>query len=148
MTHHSIRIAMLTAATALFVGQAAVGQTPAVVKSDAAPMAAPVALDIGDCPDAAFSFEIGKTYSCACPPSAPAGSPPAGSVYGTLVYTGDSNICAAAIHAGALKAATAGRVSVQMIDSPAVYRGTTQNGVKSEVWATAASSAFQFPASR
>jgi hypothetical protein len=132
-------------ATALLVCQTAIGQTPANPTSATAPMAAPAALDIGDCPDAAYNFEIGKTYACACPPSVLADAPPAGSVYGTVVYTNDSNICVAAVHAGALKAATAGRVSLQMIDSPAVYKGTTQNGVKSEVWATMTASAFQFP---
>jgi hypothetical protein len=148
MTTRFVRIATLTVAAALFACQAVLGQTPTGVPTAAPPMAAPAALDIGDCPDAAYSFEIGKTYGCACPPSVLANSPPAGSVYGTVVYTSDSNICVAAVHAGALKAATAGRVSVQMIDSPAVYKGTTQNGVKSEVWATMTQSAFQFPPSR
>ena len=147
MSTHFTRIATFTAATALFVCQTAVGQTPTKAPSAAAPMAGPVALDIGDCPDIANGFEIGKTYACACPPSSTADSP-AGAVYGTLVYAYDSNICAAAVHAGALKAATAGRVSVQMIDSPAVFKGTTQNGVKSEVWATSSAAAYQFPPAR
>src|SRR6202011_4523161 len=145
MTTSFIRIATYTAATALFVCQAAIGQTPSAIP--AAPTAAPTALDIGDCPDIAGGFEIGKTYACVCPPSASDGSP-AGAVYGTLVYAYDSNICTAAVHAGVLKAATAGRVSVQMIDSPPVFKGTTQNGVKSDVWATASTAAFQFPPAR
>jgi hypothetical protein len=37
---------------------------------------------------------------------------------------------------------------VQMVDSPPVFKGTTQNGVKSEVWATASTAAFQFPPAR
>jgi hypothetical protein len=147
MTTYFTRIATFTAATALFVCQTAVGQTPTKDSTAAPPMAAPAALDIGDCPDIANGFEIGKTYACACPPSASADAP-AGAVYGTLVYAYDSNICAAAVHAGALKAATAGRVSVQMVDSPPVFKGTTQNGIKSEVWATPSTSAFQFPPSR
>jgi LCCL domain len=148
MTTYFVRIATLSAAAALCACQAALGQTPTSAPAAAPPMAAPAALDIGDCPDAAYGFEIGKTYACACPPSVLADSPPAGSVYGTVVYTSDSNICVAAVHAGALKAATAGRVSLQMIDSLPVYKGTTQNGVKSEVWATVTPSAFQFPPSR
>jgi hypothetical protein len=35
-----------------------------------------------------------------------------------------------------------------MIDSPAVFKGTTQNGVKSEVWATSSAAAYQFPPAR
>lgn len=147
MTTPFVRIATLTAAAALLACQSALGQTPTSVPTAAPPMAAPAALDIGDCPDIANGFEIGKTYACACPPSASADAP-AGAVYGTLVYAYDSNICAAAVHAGALKAATAGRVSVQMVDSPPVFKGTTQNGIKSEVWATPSTSAFQFPPSR
>ena len=144
MTTYFKRIATFTAVTALFVCQAAVAQTPAKVPSAAPPMATSVALDIGDCPDIAGGFEIGKTYACACPPSASADSP-AGAVYGSLVYAYDSNICAAAVHAGVLKTATAGRVSIQMIDSPPAFKGTTRNGVKSEVWPTPSTSAFQFP---
>ncbi len=147
MTIPFVRIATLVAAAALFACQAAIGQTPASAPTAAPPMAASSALDIGDCPDIANGFEIGKTYACACPPSASADAP-AGAVYGTLVYAYDSNICAAAVHAGALKAATAGRVSVQMVDSPPVFKGTTQNGIKSEVWATSSTAAFQFPPSR
>jgi hypothetical protein len=147
MTTHFTRITTFAADTALLVCQAAVAQTQTTAPSAAAPMAVPAALDIGDCPDIAGGSEIGKTYACACPPSA-SGDSPAGAVYGTLVYAYDSNICSAAVHAGALKAATAGRVSVQMIDSPAVFKGTTQNGVKSEVWATSSTAAFQFPPPR
>jgi LCCL domain len=146
MTIHSTRIATLTLAISLFACQTAAGQTPKAPLA-AATVAAPIALDIGDCPDIAGGFEIGKTYACACPPSASADAP-AGSVYGTLVYAYDSNICAAAVHAGVLKAATSGRVSVEMVDSPPVFKGTTQNGVKSEVWATPSTAAFQFQPSK
>ncbi|HEV2038135.1 MAG TPA: LCCL domain-containing protein [Candidatus Eremiobacteraceae bacterium] len=148
MTHYFIRIAMLTAATSLFACPPAVGQTPTSTPSAAPPMAAPAALDIGDCPDAAYGFELGKTYSCACPPSASPGAAAGGAVYGTSVYTSDSNICAAAVHAGALKPATASHITVQMVESPPVFKGTTQNGVKSDVWTTATSAAFQFPPAR
>ena len=147
MTSTFLRIATFTAATALFACQTALGQTPTKAPSAAPPMAAPTALDIGDCPDIANGFEIGKTYACACPASASVDSP-AGAVYGTLVYAYDSNICSAAVHAGVLKAATSGRVSVEMVDSPPVFKGTTQNGVKSEVWATASTAAFQFSPAR
>lgn len=136
-------------AVALLMSQASLGQTPNTMTS--APAGASVApavgapLDLGDCPDIASGFEIGKSYACACPPSGSA-EPSAGAVYGTAVYAYDSNICAAAVHAGALKRATAGRVSLQMIDSPPVFKGSTQNGVKSDVLATASAAAFQFSA--
>ena len=136
-------IALLT--TAIIACAPAFGQStvaPAAAPPAVAP-AAPPALDLGDCPDGAGAFELGKTYQCSCPPSAADGSA-AGPVYGSLVYANDSNICAAAVHAGVLKTATAGRVLVQMMDSPPVFKSTNQNGIKSEVWTTATNAAFQF----
>lgn len=146
------RFAVSTSAVALLVSQAALGQTqttssPIPTPAMVAPAGPAATLDLGDCPDIASGFEIGKSYACACPPSVSAEAP-AGTVYGTLVYAYDSNICTAAVHAGALKRATAGRVSLQMIDSPPVFKGSTQNGVKSDVLATASAAAFQFSAAR
>ena len=139
--------AILMFSAAVIVWGPTFAQSPVATAQPAPPAsaapAAPPALDLGDCPDAAGSFELGKSYVCSCPPSAADGSP-SGPVYGSLVYANDSNICTAAVHAGALKTATAGRVLIQMLDSPPVFKGTTQNGVKSEVWATATAAAFQF----
>jgi hypothetical protein len=146
MTRPFVAIGMLCAA-ALISSSAATGQSPAMTSQAAAPAAvapaAPPALDLGDCPDAAGNFEVGRTYVCSCPPSASDGTP-AGAIYGSLVYANDSNICTAAVHAGALKSATAGRVLVQMMESPPVFKGTTQNGIKSEVWTSGSAAAFQF----
>jgi hypothetical protein len=125
----------------------AFAQSTAAVSPAAAPVVAapatPPPLDLGDCPDGAGAFDLGKTYQCSCPPNAADGSS-AGAVYGSLVYANDSNICAAAVHAGVLKPATAGSVTIKMIDSPPVFKSTTQNGIKSEVWTTATSADFQF----
>jgi hypothetical protein len=132
--------ALIACATAFAQSSAAV--SPAATPAVGAP-AMPAALDLGDCPDGAGAFDLGKTYQCSCPPSVADGSS-AGPVYGSLLYANDSNVCAAAVHAGALKTATAGRVTIQMLNSPPVFKSTTQNGVKSEVWTTATSAAFQF----
>lgn len=77
------------------------------------------------CPDtldAAGGFSLG---GCACwrPTSAP--------VWGTDVYTSDSAICAAAVHAGI--ASMNGR-TVQVVAVPGrqSYAGTTRNGVASQ----------------
>jgi LCCL domain len=146
MTHQLAKIVILSAAAFIACDHAAAQSTttsapPAAARSVAP--AAPPALDLGDCPDVAGSFELGKTYVCSCPPGATDGSP-AGTVYGSLVYANDSNICSAAVHAGALKSGAAGRVLLQMLESPPVFKSTTQNGVKSEVWLTATAAAFQF----
>ena len=146
MTHRLVALALFSAAV-FIAGDSALAQSPATAAGAAAPAAATPAalpaLDLGDCPDGAGGFEVGKTYVCSCPPSAADGTP-GGPVYGSLVYANDSNICTAAVHAGALKTATAGRVLVQMMDSPPVYKSATQNGIKSEVWTTPTAAAFQF----
>lgn len=146
MTNSFVKIVIFSAAAFIACDRAA-AQTSATPAQPAAPRvtapAAPPALDLGDCPDNASSFELGKTYVCSCPPSAADGSA-AGAVYGSLVYANDSNICSAAVHAGVLKSTAAGRVLVQMTDSPPVFKSATRNGIKSEVWATATAAAFQF----
>jgi hypothetical protein len=97
------------------------------------------ALDLGDCPDNAVGLDQGKTFSCACPAL---GEPAI--VYGSDVYTPDSNICTAAVQAGALQRSAAGSVTLQTIASPQVFKGATRNGIKSEAWAQPADAAFQF----
>jgi hypothetical protein len=101
------------------------------------PVTSSQALDIGDCPDTATSFEDGNIYVCACSGAS------SGTIYGTDVYTNDSNICQAAIHAGVLKKGVPGRVSVRMVASPRVFKGTTRNGIKSEVWVKPTPHAFE-----
>jgi hypothetical protein len=52
-----------------------------------------------------------------------------GSVWGTDVYTGDSVLAAAAVHAGALKVGESGIVKVTVVKPLNSYRGTTRNGI-------------------
>jgi len=111
--------------------------TPPVTSAPSVPAAA--ALDLGDCPDNAVGLDQDKTYSCACPAL---GEPAI--VYGSDVYTADSSICTAAVHAGALQRSTAGSVTLQTIASPPVFKGATRNGITSEAWAQPADAAFQF----
>lgn len=106
---------------------------------DGAATAAPAALDLGDCPDNADDLGPGKTYSCSCPALADAAP-----IYGSDVYAQDSALCTAAVHAGVLKQDAAGSILFQVVASPPVFKGTTRNGVKSEVWPKPAAAAFQF----
>ncbi|CAF0775710.1 unnamed protein product [Adineta steineri] len=60
-----------------------------------------------------------------------------GSVFGTNIYTDDSNIAAAAIHAGILSVGETKSVEVKMLPGQSTYEGSTQNGVTSSsygVW--------------
>ncbi len=53
----------------------------------------------------------------------------AGSVWGTDVYTDDSSICTAAVHAGRITVAGGGYVIVQIRAGEQSYTGSTRNGV-------------------
>jgi hypothetical protein len=57
-----------------------------------------------------------------------------GSIYGTDVYTTDSSLATAAVHAGALKAGQTGVVRVTIVAPPAGFVGSTRHGVTSSAW--------------
>ena len=52
-------------------------------------------------------------------------------VWGTDVYTADSNLYLAAIHAGVVKAGQWKTITVEIVQSPQQFTGTTRNGVTS-----------------
>lgn len=56
------------------------------------------------------------------------------SVWGTEVYTCDSHLATAAVHAGILKKGQRGIVKVTIVKSPESHLGATQNGVTSANW--------------
>jgi hypothetical protein len=66
-----------------------------------------------------------------CPPGGLAGA-----VWGSEVYTADSSVCTAALHAGIIAAATGGPFTVRMLPGQQSYRGTARNGVSSQDWAS------------
>ena len=54
-----------------------------------------------------------------------------GQLWGTDIYTGDSTLAMAAVHAGAVKAGESGIVKVTVVQPPADYQGSVRNGVTS-----------------
>ena len=54
-----------------------------------------------------------------------------GSLWGTDVYTGDSALAAAAVHAGALKPGETAVVRVTVMPPLAQYRGSVRHGITS-----------------
>lgn len=56
-----------------------------------------------------------------------------GAVWGTDVYSDDSAVCAAAVHAGAITIA-GGTVTIEILPGRATYEGTTRNGVTTFAW--------------
>jgi len=72
-----------------------------------------------------------RTY--VCPPFAGAA---VGTVWGTGIYTNDSSVCGAALHAGAIAAASGGNVTIELLPGMPAYAGTTRHGIVSRSWAS------------
>jgi hypothetical protein len=70
--------------------------------------------------------EPGSMHIVACP----AGCAEGGALWGTDVYTGDSSICKAAIHAGLIDP-QGGNVGVILEKGRPAYRGSTRNKIES-----------------
>jgi hypothetical protein len=49
---------------------------------------------------------------------------------GTDIYTLDSSICNAAVHAGKLTMESGGPVTIELRPGESSYKGTTRNGIK------------------
>ena len=75
----------------------------------------------------AFRAQAGQSLSFVCP--ATDGSK--AKLYGTDTYTDDSAVCAAAIHAGVLKAGRAGVVTIQIGNGAKTFKGSDRNGIAS-----------------
>jgi hypothetical protein len=69
----------------------------------------------------------GERYDYMCPPKGSAGY-----VYGTNLYTDDSSVCTAAVHAGLIALATGGNVTIEIRPGASTYTGSTRNGITSE----------------
>lgn len=67
-----------------------------------------------------------KRYTFQC---AANGNP--GNVWGTILYTDDSSICTAAVHAGAIKREEGGSVTVVIRPGQGSYQGSSRNGITS-----------------
>lgn len=76
-------------------------------------------------------------FSCDC---SGAGS---GSVWGSGIYTRDSDLCKAGVHAGAIPA-SGGKITVKAAPGCAKYNGSTANGVATGGWGSYQGS-FYFP---
>jgi LCCL domain/Carboxypeptidase regulatory-like domain len=67
-----------------------------------------------------FEFEVTGTNS--------------GSIWGDGIYTDDSNLGVAAVHAGALRVGERGRVRITMLPGRSSYDGATRNGIASRTY--------------
>lgn len=74
------------------------------------------------------------TFVCVGKDKAPAGYIEGARLYGTDVYTDDSGICAAAVHAGKITFESGGTVTIETVAGQQEYKGSTRNGVTSATW--------------
>ena len=81
----------------------------------------------GPCPSSiGFARELPMPFTCRCSAQATR----EGTVWGTDVYTDDSALCRAALHAGHVSA-DGGTITARRGDGRALYVGSTRNGVMS-----------------
>jgi hypothetical protein len=66
-----------------------------------------------------------------------------GSVWGTDVYTTDSRLAMAAVHAGVIKVGETGVVRLKIVPSPPAYTGSTRHGITTSPYGTYRA-AYQF----
>jgi hypothetical protein len=69
--------------------------------------------------------ETVKSYKFKCPPGGKESN-----VWGTDIYTADSSICNAAVHAGKLTMESGGSVTIELRPGESSYKGTIRNGIK------------------
>ena len=79
-----------------------------------------------------YQGDVGKKYSFRI--TGGAAGRLGGSIYGTDVYTLDSSLAFASVHAGVLKAGQTGTVRVTIIGRQASFEASTRNGVTSSAW--------------
>ena len=70
----------------------------------------------------------GERFRFHCPP----GKPVPGQVIGSGPYTDASSICAAAVHAGVIRAASGGLVTIEVRPGQTRYLGSVSHYVQSE----------------
>ncbi len=70
--------------------------------------------------------KLDQDFVFSCPPSGRLDS-----VWGTDIYTDDSSICSAAVHAGLITTRDGGTVTIRIRPGENSYNGTSRNGVRS-----------------
>jgi len=73
-----------------------------------------------------YRNNLGQTFSFICPANGSIAN-----VWGTDIYTADSSICTAAVHAGLITTRNGGRVKIRIRPGETVYKSTTRNGLTS-----------------
>jgi hypothetical protein len=67
-----------------------------------------------------------------------------GSVYGTDIYSDDSILATAAVHAGVVQNLETKNITVTILPGQSYYTGSTQNGVSSLSWSQPWGGSYSF----
>ena len=86
-----------------------------------------------------FRDRVGEQVDIECPAGGQIGT-----VWGSNVYTDDSSICSAAVHAGLITVEEGGDVTIELVEGQDEYVGMESNGVDSQDFGPYAGS-FSFP---
>jgi hypothetical protein len=70
---------------------------------------------------------LDQDFSFRCSPNGTTGA-----VWGTDIYTDDSSICSAAVHAGLITARSGGEVTIRIRPGESFYNGTARNGLSTQ----------------
>ena len=97
--------------------------------ASAGPSADPVGGLNWDANATAFRGQNGLKVVFRCPAGGTLGT-----VYGTGVYTDDSRVCSAAVHAGLITLAAGGKVTIKILPGRTAYTASTRNGVTSNAY--------------
>lgn len=81
-----------------------------------------------------YRGQDGSVYTYDCPGGA--SEDDAGPVWGSDLYTDDSSVCLAAVHAGEITFEDGGTVAVEIAPGENSYDSTEQNGVETSSWGT------------
>jgi hypothetical protein len=81
----------------------------------------------------------GQHFSYTCPPN---GSTTG--IYGTDIYTDDSAICVAAVHAGVISLQKGGAVTIEILPGQPSYTATARNGITTLPWGGFYAGSYKF----
>ena len=103
-----------------------VGETKPTPKNDESDEINPIAWNTSA---ATFNTDVGKTYKFQCPENGTESA-----IWGSDIYTADSSICTAAVHAGLITLEGGGVVTIQFRPGRSVYGSTLRNGITSNTF--------------
>jgi hypothetical protein len=117
---------LVLAASACSAPAAATPQ--ATVAATEAPAASAPATDPWSLNAVEHRAQVGEEFTYDCPP---ADESRLDTIWGTDVYTDDSSVCTAAVHAGAITFEDGGEVTIEIAPGEESYEASEQNGIES-----------------